>query len=162
MNATARVTTTAATAVLLASGCAMLNRTPAELRSGQTEVTRVCTQLEIGEAAERVRQGWRGCHFTGPTPSTSQAVVVGTVPILVATGDYEGDYIRVDQTGARLTVVKGANSSKLGTTVQLIADVEKTPHCTAEVVARGSGPVWNSRARAVAHYLANPDKGCEP
>ena len=162
MKAITRALTFAGVAVLSISGCAILNRTPEELRSVQAEATRVCTQLEPNEAAERVRQGWRGCHFTGPVSSTSQAVVVGTTPILVPTGDYAGDYIRVDRLGARLTVVKGGNSSKLGMTVQLIADIEKTSSCKAEVVARGSGPVWNSRAKAVEHYLANPDRGCEP
>ena len=150
-----------ATGVLFA-GCAFLPKTPDELRSAQGGGTKVCTQLEPQEAARRIQAGWRGCHFMGPVEPQTRAVLVGTVPILVQDSAYAGDFIRIEQAGPRLSVVKGGNSSKLGVVVQLLADIEQTATCKAEVTVRGLGPIWESRAKGASYYLENPDTGCEP
>lgn len=153
--------------IMALNGCANsvvgLPETPELLRSSQTSVVQVCTQLDPAEAAERVRAGWRGCHFSGPTGPGELALMSGKVPIVVPTGSRPGDYIRVAQDGARLSVIKGPITYGFSNppTIQLLADVETTPSCKALVTARGANFAWQRAAAEIRDYLDNPDQACK-
>ena len=143
-------------------GCSTLPGTADGLRQARQPVTEICTQLSVEEAAERVRAGWRGCHFMGPSGPGEQAVMVNKLPVLVPTAPGQGEYIRVDRDAGRFTVVKGPLKSLISGefAVQLMADIEQTASCPALVKARGANVFWDRAAADVKDYLANPDQAC--
>ena len=148
-------------ATLLLCSCAFLPRSPDELRKAQSPTMKACAQVDPAEAAQRIYDGWRACHFTGPTPSTNQAVFTGKATIFLPTGDYPGDFIDIVPNGEMITVEKGGNSSKIGHVVQMLADIRRTGQCRAEITTWGIG-LWSGRTKAVMHYIEHPDQGCEP
>lgn len=158
-----RIPTLAALSLLLFSGCSVLPTTPEDMRRNQSDVTKVCTQLDPDEAAERIRAGWRGCHFLGPSQGGTQAIVAGKLPILVPTSGGPGDYIRVERHGGSIIVVKGNIDDPVARkpAIQLLADIESTPSCKAFVTARGANFICSKAAAEVSDYLENPNQGCK-
>jgi hypothetical protein len=152
----------AAIAMVGLGGCSTLPGSADGLRQARQPAAEVCTQLSVDDAAERVRAGWRGCHFMGPSGPGEQAAMVNKLPVLVPTAPGHGDYIRVDRSDDRLTVVKGPLKSVIsaGPSVQLMADVEQTQACKARVKAWGANALWDRAADEIRDYLANPDQSC--
>lgn len=143
-------------AVLLITGCAVFPSTPVELREREPGAARVCATAAPAEVAAAIEQGWQRCY--GMRKQSAGMVVAGGTPIV--TGPLE-QYSGIDVAGSRHTVVMGADIPS-GRTVVLIADVEPTASCPAEVVTRGVGPVWAGRARAVGHFVSTTSQGCPP
>ena len=160
-------TTSILFSVMALAGCANsvlgLPITPEDMRASQSSVIQVCTQLEPAEAADRVRAGWRGCHYTGPTGPGEQAIMAGTVPIVAPTSSRPGDYIKVVHAGSRTSVLKGPITYGFSNppTIQLLADIEPTATCKALVTARGANFAWQKAAAEIRDYLENPDQACK-
>jgi hypothetical protein len=132
------------------SGCAS---SPDDLRK-EPEVSRLCSQLTPTVVASAISEGWQRCYLN--ERKRSSMVVAGGIPIV--SGPKE-DFVRVEVSGGRHTVI-GGTVVPHGAMVVLIADVEATASCPAEVVTRGLGPIWRGRAKTVGHHLSGKEGGC--
>ncbi|MDN3543562.1 MAG: hypothetical protein ACK4S6_07385 [Roseateles asaccharophilus] len=144
--------------LLLISGCAFTPSSPEGMRNNGTFVKTFCSQAAADETAKRIADGWKRCYFIGPTASGQQAVVVGGVPMLVPTRAGSGDYLDVTTSGHRITVAKGNIGAG---NVQMMADIEPTASCPAQVTIRGGNFAWSGKAATAEVFSAKPDTSCK-
>ncbi len=143
--------------VLTATGA----QTADEVRAAPTIKAEICSSLDQAVVVQRLVTAWARCY--GGSSRGSQAVMVGTVPILIPTRA-SSIAVRVEGNADRTTVIL-EGTTPIG--IMLLADVQRTDTCQASVQVMNPSSS-NERGRELGRllvensvkYVEEPDAAC--
>jgi hypothetical protein len=144
-------------AIAMQVGCMTVTNKPEDLRAEGMLAAKVCSSESVDVALSRIEAGWQRCF--GAQTADGAPIMLGTS----AVGFIQGS-------GPTFVVVRQTPSSNSGSVVVrearkqsfvwLLADVQQTSTCNAEISLRGTNIFWRSRAEQSKVLLEDPSAKC--
>jgi hypothetical protein len=132
------------------SGCA--STSVVEVRKTETPTLTTCSQTSVREAAERIQTGWGKCFVK----DYSHTVFAGGAPITFRGKSNMSIVVEPFEKGVSVVLTHTPPIDNV-TRMLLVADIQQTESCPAEVVVRGANMVWRSNAEHTKLWLSDPN-----
>lgn len=132
------------------SGCA--STSVVEVRKTETPTLITCSQTSVREAAERIQTGWGKCFVK----DYSHTVFAGAAPITFRGKSNMSIVVEPFEKGVSVVLTHTPPIDNV-TRMLLVADIQQTESCPAEVVVRGANMVWRSNAEHTKLWLSDPN-----